>query len=184
MAPSRFKPREAPGNHRMLDESILGRYARVVVDRGTDPFRGGLRLACRITGLASPDSAERKSSLRGQVVSNDVDGPLEPALLEGSLIITPDDPEASEVKILQGGSFRAKLGLRTIDGDLVATGEGALIRISAEIPYESSCPSCQGWKMCEDCAGTGGGPNSVCAYCRGSGQCTRCRGTGFVTESD
>src|SRR5207245_9218064 len=89
MAPSRFKPREAPGNHRMLDESILGRYARVDVDRGTDPFRGGLRLACRITGLASPDSAERKSSLRGQAVSNDVHGPPEPAPLAEYLIIRP-----------------------------------------------------------------------------------------------
>jgi len=167
----------------MADDSILGRYARVIIKQGTEPLRDGLKLACRITGLASSEAAEKRSSLRGEVVSNDVDGPLPPMLLEGSLIITPDDPEASEAKILRGGSFRARLGLLTIDGSLVASAEGALIRISEEIPIEGACPDCQGWKMCEDCGGTGGGPNAVCAYCRGTGQCTRCGGSGSVTES-
>ena len=167
----------------MADDSILGRYARVVIQQGTEPLRDGLKLACRITGLASSEASEKRSSLRGEVVSNDVDGPLPPMLLEGSLIITPDDPEASEVKILRGGSFRARLGLLTIDGSLVASAEGALIRISEELPFEGACPDCQGWKMCEDCGGTGGGPNAVCAYCRGTGQCTRCGGSGSVTES-
>src|SRR6266571_8008286 len=105
------------------------------------------------------------------------------SLLEGSLIITPDDPGASEATILRGGSFQARLGLLTIDGNLVASAEGALIRISQEIPFEGACPDCQGWKMCEDCGGTGRGPNAVCAYCRGTGQCTRCGGSGSVTES-
>ena len=84
----------------MADDSILGRYARVVIQQGTEPLRDGLKLACRITGLASSEASEKRSSLRGEVVSNDVDGPLPPMLLEGSLIITPDDPEASEAKIL------------------------------------------------------------------------------------
>ncbi len=167
----------------MADESIIGRYARLVVDRGTDPLRNGLKIACRITGLSSTEAAERKSSLRGQIVSNDVDGPLPPSLLEGSLIITPEESDVSEAKILQGGSFRAKLGLLTLDGELLATAEGALLRLSEEIPYERMCPDCQGWKMCEDCAGTGGGPEAVCAYCRGSGRCTRCDGNGLVTET-
>ncbi|HEX9339656.1 MAG TPA: hypothetical protein VF992_00570 [Thermoplasmata archaeon] len=168
----------------MADDSIIGRYARVVVERGTEPLRGGLKLACRITGLAGPESAQKGSSLRGEVVSNDVDGPLPTSLVEGLLIITPEDPDVSEAKILQGGSFEARLGLLTTDGDLVASAEGALIRISQEVPFEGACPDCQGWKMCEDCGGTGGGPHAVCAYCRGTGQCTRCGGSGFVTESN
>ena len=171
------------GGPLMADDSILGRYARVVIKQGTEPLHDGLKLACRITGLASSEAADKRSSLRGEVVSNDVDGPLPPMLLEGSLIITPEDPEASEANILRGGSFRAKLGLLTIDGSLIASAEGALIRISEEIPFEGACPDCQGWKMCEDCGGTGGGPNAVCAYCRGTGQCTRCGGSGSVTES-
>src|SRR6266571_5377300 len=109
------------GGPLMADDSILGRYARVVIQQGTEPLRDG--------------------------------------------------------------SFRARLGLLTIDGSLVASAEGALIRISEEIPFEGACPECQGGKMCEDCGGTGGGPNAVCAYCRGTGQCTRCGGSGSVTES-
>ena len=168
----------------MADESIIGQYARVVVDHGTGPLRDGLKLACRITGLASPEATEKHKSLRGQVVSNDVDGPLETGLLDGSLIITPEDPDLSEAKILQGGPLRARLGLLTPDGELVATGEGALVRFSSQIPYERACPDCQGWKICEDCGGTGGGPHAVCAYCRGTGHCTRCAGSGGVTESE
>jgi hypothetical protein len=122
--------------------------------------------------------------IRGEVVSNDVDGPLPAELLQGSLIISPEDPEISEARILDGSSFRAKLDFFTVDGEIVAVGEGALVRVSEEIPYERPCPDCMGWKMCEDCAGMGGEPTSVCAYCDGSGVCTRCRGTGSVKEPD
>jgi hypothetical protein len=168
----------------MADDSIIGRYARVVIDSGTDPLRDGLKLACRITGLSTTDAADKTASLRGEVVSNDIDGPLPARLLEASLIITPIEGDLPEAVMLQGGSFRAKLGLLTIDGDLVARGEGSLLRISEEIPFEGPCPDCQGWKMCEDCAGTGGTADVPCAYCAGRGVCTRCRGIGQVTESD
>lgn len=168
----------------MADGSIIGRYVRVAVDRGTEPLRDGLRLACRITGLSSTDASDTKSSLRGEVVSNDVDGPLPPSLLEGSLIITPEDADTSEAKILDGGTFPAKLGLLSGDGNLLATGVGTVLRISEEIPYERACPNCQGWKICEDCGGTGGGPAAVCGYCHGSGHCARCQGSGVVTESE
>ena len=166
----------------MADESIIGRYARVVIDWGTEPLRKGLTLACRVTGLATPLASVRQSAIRGEVVSNDVDGPLPSELLQGSLIITPEDPDVSEARILEGGSFRARLGLLTLAGDLVATGEGALVRISGEIPYERACPDCLGWKICEDCAGTGGESGVPCLYCEGTGQCNRCEGSGSVTE--
>src|SRR5947208_2260813 len=90
----------------MADESIIGRYARVVIDWGTEPLRKGLTLACRVTGLATPMAALRQSAIRGEVVSNDVDGPLPSELLHGSLIITPEDPDVSEARILEGGSLR------------------------------------------------------------------------------
>ena len=166
----------------MADGSIIGQYARVVVDEGTDPLRKGLRFACRVTGVTTPMASERRSVLRGQVVSNDVDGPLPSTLLEASVIITPDDPNTSEAQILEGGSFRAKLGLLTLSGSLVATGQGALIRISPDVPYESLCPNCGGWKVCEDCGGTGGDRDEECRFCGGSGQCNRCDGRGSVTE--
>ncbi|HEY5539091.1 MAG TPA: hypothetical protein VIL58_06100 [Thermoplasmata archaeon] len=168
----------------MANDSIIGRFARVVVDQGTAPLSNGLKLACRITGLAAEEAAQKRPSLRGEIVSNDVDGPLHPSLLEGSLIISPEDPNVSEAILMQGGSFRANLRLLSLDGDVIARGQGALLRISEAVPYESLCPDCQGWKICEDCGGTGGGPNAVCAYCRGTGQCTRCGGGGFVTESE
>ncbi len=168
----------------MTDDSIIGRYARVVVERGTGPLNDGLKLACRITGVTTPEPRETNSALRGEVVSNDVDGPLEPSLLEGFLVITPIGSDLSEAKILQRGAFRAKVNLLDIHGEVVARAEGELIRISDEIPFESACPDCQGWKICEDCGGTGGSSEAVCPYCRGSGQCTRCKGTGFVTESE
>src|SRR5881392_3222935 len=79
----------------MADESIIGRYARVVIDWGTEPLRKGLTLACRVTGLATPLASVRQSAIRGEVVSNDVDGPLPSELLQGSLIITPEDPDVS-----------------------------------------------------------------------------------------
>ena len=167
----------------MAGESILGRYARIVVDQGTAPLQEGLKFACRITGLTTDAPAMRKSSLRGEVVSNDVDGPLDPSLIEGSLIISPEDPEVSEGSLLRGGSCRANLSLLSIDGEIVAHGQGALTRLSEEVPFESVCPDCQGWKICEDCGATGGGPSAVCAYCRGTGQCHRCAGRGMVTES-
>jgi hypothetical protein len=167
----------------MADDSIIGRFARVVVDDGTGLLQKGLKLACRVTGLSNPLASEKRSALRGEVVSNDIDGPLPSDLVRGSLIITPEDPEFSEARILEGGSFRARLGLLTLDGDLVATGEGALVRISEELPYERPCPGCQGWKVCEDCAGTGG-ESAVCVYCEGSGHCIRCGGSGSVTEPD
>jgi len=166
----------------MADESIIGQYARVVVDWGTEPFRSGLKLACRLTGMATPLASERRSALRGEVVSTDADEPLPSELVQGSVIITPEDPEVSEAQLLEGGSFRARLGLLTLDGDLVATGEGALVRISEQIPYERACPDCLGWKICEDCAGTGGESGPSCLYCEGTGQCNRCEGSGFVTE--
>src|SRR5438876_10777331 len=140
----------------MPDESIIGRYARVVIDWGTEPLRKGLTLACRVTGLATPLASVRQSAIRGEVVSNDVDGPLPSELLQGSLIITPEDPDVSEARILEGGSFRARLGPLTLGRDLVATGEGALVRISGEIPYEGACPDRQGWEVGADGAGTGG----------------------------
>ena len=167
----------------MTDGSIIGQYARIVVDEGTDPLRKGLRLACRLTGLTTRIASDRRSVLRGEIVSNDADGPLPAALLEASLLITPEDPDVSEARILQGGSFRAKLGLLSASGELVASGQGAFLRISEEIPFEGPCPDCQGWKVCEDCGGTGGEPNVLCPYCHGSGQCTRCAGTGSVTEA-
>jgi hypothetical protein len=168
----------------MAGDSILGRYARIVVDQGTAPLQEGLKLACRITGLATETPATRKSSLRGEVVSNDVDGPLDPSLVEGSLIISPEDAGVSEGSLLQGGSFRANLSLLSIDGELIAQGRGALTRLSEEVPFESVCPDCQGWKICEDCAATGRTADTVCAYCRGTGQCHRCGGLGSVTESE
>jgi len=168
----------------MANESIIGQYARVVVDWGTEPFRKGLRLACRVTGLATPVASDNRSALRGEVVSTDADSPLPSELVRGSVIITPEDPEVSEAQLLEGGSFRARLGLLTLTGDLVATGEGALVRISGEIPYERACPDCQGWKICEDCAGTGGESGVSCLYCEGTGQCNRCAGSGSVTESN
>src|SRR6266508_2432329 len=146
--------------------------------------RGKMRWKWRKKRMRRRKREQKRSSLRGEVVSNDVDGPLTPSLLEGSLIITPEDPGASEATILRGGSFQARLGLLPVDGSLIASAAGALIRISQEIPFEGACPDCQGWKVCEDCGGTGGGPNAVCAYCRGTGQCTRCGGSGFVTESE
>ena len=178
-----FKPSRRDGRVAMMDDSIIGRYARIVVDNGTGPLQRGLRLACRLTGLTTPLSTERRSVLRGEVVSNDADGPLPATLLDGSLIITPEDPDISESRMLEGGSFRATLGLVTLQGDVLATGEGALLRISDEIPYEGSCPACQGWKVCEDCAGTGGEQSAMCPFCRGSGHCIRCEGLGVVTES-
>jgi len=167
----------------MTEESIIGQYARVVVDDGTDPLHRGLRFACRVTGLVAPNPTEGRSILRGEIVSNDADGPLPLRLLEASLIITPEDPDASEARILGGGSFRAKLGLLSLSGELVAAGKGTLLRISSELPYERPCPDCQGWKVCEDCGGTGGESSAPCPYCRGTGECTRCGGSGSVTES-
>lgn len=168
----------------MTDETIVGQYARVVIEGGTGPLRKGLTLACRLVGLSMERGIQRGSMIRGEVVSNDVDGPLPTELLRGSLIISPEDPEISEGQILDGSSFRAKLDFLAQDGEVVAVGEGALIRVSEEIPYERPCPSCMGWKMCEDCAGMGGESTAVCAYCEGSGVCTRCRGTGSVKEPD
>src|SRR2546421_9180620 len=117
----------------MADESIIGRYARVVIDWGTEPLRKGLTLACRVTGLATPMAAARQSAIRGEVGSNDVDGPLPSELLHGSLIITPEDPEVSETRSLEGGTLRARLGILTLDGDIVATGEATRARISGVI---------------------------------------------------
>ena len=169
-------------NRRMAEGSIIGRYARVVIDDGTDPLRKGSRFACRVTGVTSPIASERRSILRGEIVSNDVDGPLPSTLLEASVIITPDDPDISESRILQGGSFRAKLRILTTGGNLIATGEGELTRISEEIPYEGLCPDCHGWKICEDCGGTGGDAGAECRFCGGTGHCVRCGGRGSVTE--
>lgn len=165
----------------MAEDSLIGQYARLVVADGTGPLRKGLTLACRVVGLSVLVASDKMSAIRGEVVSNDIDGPLPSELVRGSLIITPEDPEVSEVGILEGGTFRAKLGFLTLDGEVVATGEGALVRISEEIPYERPCPGCMGWKMCEDCAGTGG-EAAACPYCDGSGVCTRCDGAGSVTE--
>jgi hypothetical protein len=166
----------------MADDSLIGQYARLVVAEGTGPLRKGLALACRVVGLSVLSPSEKMSAIRGEVVSNDIDGPLPSELMRGALIITPDDPEVSEAGILEGGTFRAKLGFLTLDGEVVATGEGALVRISDELPYERPCPGCMGWKMCEDCAGTGGEATAMCAYCEGRGVCARCDGSGSVKE--
>jgi hypothetical protein len=166
----------------MAEDSLIGQYARLVVAEGTGPLRKGQALACRVVGLSVLSSSERMSVIRGEVVSNDIDGPLPSDLMGASLIITPADPEVSETRILEGGTFRAKLGFLTLNGEIVATGEGVLLRISDEVPYERPCPGCMGWKMCEDCAGTGGETSLACAYCDGSGVCTRCDGTGAVKE--
>ena len=172
------------GNGRGVeDDSIVGHYARVLIEEGTGPLRKGLTLACRLIGVSMAMRSEETSTLRGEVVSNDTDGPLPADLVRGSLIITPEDPDFSEAQILETGSFRARLGLLTLDGDLVATGDGAVVRISQEVPYDRTCPQCSGWKMCEDCAGTGG-DSTPCPYCEGSGQCTRCLGSGSLTEPD
>lgn len=167
----------------MGDDSIIGRYARIAVDEGSTPLLDGLKLACRITGLATEDAAQRKPALRGQIVSNDVDGPLDRDLVEGSLIISPTDPDISEAILLQGGSFRTNLSLLSDDGAVIARGHGALLRLSEDVPFEGVCPNCQGWKICEDCAGTGGGPKAACGFCGGTGHCARCGGSGSVTES-
>jgi len=167
----------------VVDDSIVGQYARVLIKEGTGPLRKGLTLACRLIGVSMSMRSEEASTLRGQVVSNDTDGPLSADLIHGSLIITPEDPDFSEARILETGTFRARLGLLTVGGDLVATGDGAVVRISEEIPYERTCPQCSGWKMCEDCAGTGG-ESAPCPYCEGSGQCTRCHGSGSLIEPD
>lgn len=167
----------------MSKDSIIGQYARLVVEDGTDPLRNGLRFACRVTGFMTSAPSELRPVLLGEVVSTDADGPLPAALIEASLIITPDDPDVSEARILEGGPFRARLGLVSVGGEIFAAGEGALLRISEEIPFEIACPDCQGWKVCEDCAGTGGEP-TACGYCEGTGTCTRCAGTGSVTETN
>ena len=166
----------------MRPGSLIGQYARLLVTEGTGPFHKGVKIACRVTGLTGLDAPGKASALRGEVVSNDADGPFPASMLKGSLIITPEDLDLSEARILEGGTFRARLGLLTLDGHLVATGEGSLVRISEEVPYDRLCPGCQGWKICEDCAGTGGNEDVTCAHCEGSGQCTYCEGVGSVTE--
>src|SRR5437773_12556070 len=105
----------------MADESIIGRYARVVIDWGTEPLRKGLTLACRVTGLATAMAALRQSAIRGEVVSNDVDGPVPSELLRGSLLITPEAPDGSEARVLEGCSFRACPGLLPAHGALWGT---------------------------------------------------------------
>ena len=166
----------------MRSGSLIGQYARLVVSQGSGPLHKGLKIACRLTGLTILDPRGKQAAIRGEVVSNDADGPFPSWLLAGSLIITPEDPDLSEARMLEGGTFRARLGLLSNDGELVATGEGSLVRLSDEVPYERTCPGCQGWKICEDCAGTGEEGNLPCAYCEGSGQCTYCEGVGSVTE--
>jgi hypothetical protein len=166
----------------MAGDSLIGQYARLVVEEGTGPLRKGLTLACRVVGLSLLVPTDKMAAIRGEVVSNDIDGPLPSELVQGSLIITPEDPEVSEARILQGDTFRAKLGFLTLDGEVIATGEGALVRISEEIPYERPCPGCMGWKLCEDCAGTGEMGIVVCPYCEGTGVCGRCGGSGSVIE--
>ncbi len=128
----------------MRSGSLIGQYARLVVSRGSGPLHKGMKIACRLTGLAILDPRGKQSAIRGEV--------------------------------------RARLGLLSNDGELVATGEGSLVRLSDEVPYERTCPGCQGWKICEDCAGTGEEGALPCAYCKGSGQCTYCEGVGSVTE--
>ena len=167
----------------MPDESVIGRYARIVVESGTNPLRKGLKLACRITGVTTP-APNSKSALRGEVVSNDLDGPYPTSMLEGFLVIAPIDRDLSEAGMLERGSFRASVSLLDPLGKVIARGKGSLLRLSDEIPYEGLCPACQGWKICEDCAGTGGGPHAICAYCHGSGRCSLCEGAGTVSESD
>jgi hypothetical protein len=166
----------------MAGDSLIGQYARLMVEEGTGPLHKGLTLACRVVGLSVLVASDGMSAIRGEVVSNDIDGPLPSELVRGSLIITPEDPEVSEAGILQGATFRAKLGFLTLAGEIVATGEGALVRISEELPYDRPCPGCMGWKMCEDCAGTGELGTAACPYCEGSGMCTRCEGMGSVIE--
>lgn len=166
----------------MAGDSLIGQYARLVIDEGTGPLRKGLTLACRVVGLSGLVSSAEMSVIRGEVVSNDIDGPLSSELVHGSLIITPEDPEMSEARILQGDTFRATLGFLTLDGEVVATGKGALVRISQEVPYERPCPGCMGWKLCEDCAGNGEMGLTVCPYCEESGVCRRCSGSGSVIE--
>lgn len=168
---------------RVSDGSIIGQYARIRVDQGDAPLRSGLTFACRVTGLLNPNRSDPRSVLRGEVVSTDVDGPLPADLIGSLLIITPRDAHASEARILEGESFRARLGVVSASGEQIAAGEGSLVRVSREIPFERMCPACQGWKICEDCGGTGG-DSIECAYCRGTGACVRCSGTGSVTEAE
>src|SRR5207247_8843932 len=132
-----------------------GQYARLLGSRGSGPLHKGMKIACRLTGLAILDPRGKQSAIRGEVVSNDADGPFPSWLLAGSLIITPEDPNLSEARILEGGTFRARLGLLSDDGALVATGEGSLVRLSDEVPYDLTCPGRQGRKAWQDWAGTG-----------------------------
>lgn len=168
----------------MPDDSIIGQYARMVVDDGTSPVLRGLTFACRVTGVTAPSPSERRSVFRAEIVSTDTDPPLPSRIMKGSVLITPEDAEATEARILGGGSFRAKLDLVGLSGELIAAGEGSLVRVSGDVPFDNTCPACQGWKMCEDCAGTGGEPPAMCPYCHGAGVCARCAGSGFVPESD
>lgn len=167
----------------MANESLIGQYARVTIERGTEPLRKGMRLACRITALWTSDVVARTIAIRGEVVSNDVDGPLPTRLVDGSIVITPVESDVSESVMLQGGPFRANLLFVGSAGETIASGEGSLIRISAEVPFDRLCPDCGGWKICEDCGGTGGEANAPCPHCDGSGSCSRCKGRGVMTET-
>src|SRR5438552_16566269 len=128
----------------MRSGSLVGQYSRLGVGRGSGRLHKGMRIACRLTGRAILDPRGKQSAIRGEVVSNDADGPFPSWLLAGSLIITPEDPNLSEARILEGGTFRARLGLLPDDGELVATGERSLDRLSGEVPSDRTCPGCQG----------------------------------------
>src|SRR5438552_18950747 len=100
----------------MRSGSLIGQYARLVVSRGSGPLHKGMKIACRLTGLAILDPRGKQSAIRGEVVSNDADGPFPSSLLAGSLIITPEDPDPYEPAILQGRYCRARVRLLLGDG--------------------------------------------------------------------
>src|SRR5437879_12023606 len=95
----------------MRSGSLMGQYARLVVSRGSGPLHKGMKIACRLTGLAILDPRGKQSAIRGVVVSNDADGPFPSWLLAGSQIITPSEPNLSEARILEGETLRSRLGV-------------------------------------------------------------------------
>src|SRR5438874_13838120 len=114
----------------MRSGSLIGQYARLVVSRGSGPLHKGMKIACRLTGLAILDSRGKQAAIRGEVVSNDADGPFPSWLRAGSLSIAPEDPDLSEARMLEGGTFRAWVGLVPNDCSLVGTRAGSLSRPS------------------------------------------------------
>src|SRR5437667_8348155 len=107
----------------MRSGSLIGQYARLVVSRGSGPLHKGMKIACRLTGLAILDPRGKQSAIRGEVVSNDADGPFPSWLLAGSVIITPEDTNLSVGRNLEGGALSARIELISGDRALDESGD-------------------------------------------------------------